>query len=49
MTMSAFEVYDTKKENQTLLIGKKYYFRSVDFADWFVEWRRYSKFVPKPF
>ena len=23
-------------------------FRSVAFADWFVEFKRYSKFAPKP-
>ena len=38
MSMSAFE----KK-------AKNIIFRSVGFADWFVEFKRYSKFAPKPF
>ena len=28
---------------------KKIIFGSVGFADWFVEFKRYSKFAPKPF
>ena len=29
----------------SLFKGKKYPFRSAGFADWFVEFKRYSKFV----
>ena len=42
MSTSAFELWDIKK-------GKNIIFRYVGFANWFAEFKRYSKFAPKPF
>ena len=41
----------SKKENVASLTEKAkiIIFRSVDFADWFVGLKRYSKFAQKPF
>ena len=48
-SMNAFEVLRYQKENVTPLKAKIIIFRSVDFAEWFVGLKRYSKFAPKPF
>ena len=52
MFMSTFpRKYNISKRKTKRLIKrqKNIIFRSVGFADWFIEIKRYSDFAPKPF
>ena len=39
----------SKRKTKRYQKGKNIIFRSVGFADWFMEIKRYSNFAPKPF
>ena len=49
MSMSAFELKISKRKIKHYSKAKNILFRSVGFGDWIVEFKRYSKFAPKPF